>query len=48
MIPSLFALIIRIAVLAVFTFAFVVLYENGPENYVEGAKKEWATLVRTF
>lgn len=45
MILSLLAFALRIAFLAVFTFAFVVLYEHGPSGFVDGAAKEWNALV---
>lgn len=41
---TLLALLIRLAVLAVFTFGFVVLFEHGPKNYVAHAQSELETL----
>lgn len=35
----------RLAVLAAFTFAFVVLLEHGPGGFSEGAKTEWQILT---
>ncbi len=45
MITSLLALLLRFALLAVFTFAFVVLFEHGPSNYLSSAQTEWKHLV---
>jgi len=45
MITSLIALVAHIAFFAVFTFAFVVLFEYGPTGFVDGASKEWQTLT---
>lgn len=45
MILSLTAFILRIAVLVVFTFAFVVLYEHGPSRFFDGAREEAARLT---
>jgi len=45
MITSLIAFAARIAFLAAFTFAFVVLFEYGPTGFVDGASKEWQTLT---
>lgn len=45
MITSLIAFIARIAFLAAFTFAFVVLFEHGPTGFVDGASKEWQTVM---
>jgi hypothetical protein len=42
---SLLASILRFTLFAVFTFAFVVLFEHGPEDFVPGAKTEWAKFV---
>lgn len=47
MILSLLALIIRLVLIAVATFAFVVLFEHGPQSYAEGAKAEWVALSET-
>jgi hypothetical protein len=41
---TLLALILRLALLAVFTFGFVVLYEHGPANFSASAKTEWNAL----
>lgn len=32
--------LLRLVLFVVFTLGFVVLYEHGPENYVENAKQE--------
>jgi len=48
MILSLLALCIRLVLLALATFAFVVLFEHGPAGYVEGAKTEWVALSETI
>jgi hypothetical protein len=37
--------VFRLAFLAVFTFAFVVLFEHGPFRFSEGVKTEWNALV---
>jgi hypothetical protein len=41
---TLLALLLRLALLAVFTFGFVVLYEHGPADFSASAKKEWSAL----
>ena len=41
---TLLALILRLALLAVFTFGFVVLYEYGPANFSASAQTEWSAL----
>ncbi|MFZ4683075.1 MAG: hypothetical protein ACOYMS_11275 [Terrimicrobiaceae bacterium] len=41
---TLLALILRLALLAVFTFGFVVLYEHGPAHFAASAKTEWSAL----
>ena len=33
-----------IALTTVFTFGFIVLYENGPTNYVENCQVEYAQV----
>jgi len=48
MILSLVAIVIRFALLAAFTFAFVVLFEHGPDKYLESAKTEWQALSGTL
>ena len=45
MILSIVTILIRFALLAVFTFAFVVLFEHGPNDFVESAKTEWQALT---
>lgn len=37
-----------IALFCVFTFGFVVLFDHGPENYVENAKKDFNSLRHTW
>ncbi len=41
----LFSLLLRLALLAVFTFGFVVLFEHGPSEFSEGARAEWKALL---
>jgi len=38
-------LVVRVIVLAVFTFGFVVLFEHGPAGFSQGAKAEWNALL---
>ena len=38
-------LIVRLMLLAVFTFGFVVLFEHGPAKFSEGARTEWNALL---
>jgi len=38
-------LVVRVIVLAVFIFGFVVLFEHGPAGFSQGAKAEWNTLL---
>ncbi|GAT35133.1 hypothetical protein TSACC_3197 [Terrimicrobium sacchariphilum] len=42
---SLLALLLRVSLLAVFTFGFVVLYEHGTSDFVQGAATEWKSLT---
>lgn len=42
---TLFSLAFRLALLAIFTFGFVVLFEHGPEKFGEGARTEWKALL---
>lgn len=37
-----------VALTLVFTFCFVVLFENGPTNYVENAQAEFKDLQTLF
>jgi hypothetical protein len=37
--------IFRLALLAAFTFAFVVLFEHGPSRFSDGIKTEWDSLL---
>lgn len=46
MITTAIYLTFRISLLAVFTFLFVVLYEHGPENYLENVQKDALALVQ--
>ncbi|MDX2080310.1 MAG: hypothetical protein SFU53_05955 [Terrimicrobiaceae bacterium] len=48
MILSLVAFGLRITLLAVFTFAFVVLYEHGPAEFLNGAATEWQALTKSL
>jgi hypothetical protein len=41
----LFIFALRLILLAVFTFGFVVLFEHGPAKFSEGAKTEWNALL---
>ena len=41
----LLSFLVRLALLAVFTFGFVVLFEHGPAKFYEGAKTEWNVLL---
>jgi len=45
MITSLLAFTIRMALVAVMTFCFVVLFEHGPSNYPESAQVEFSKLM---
>jgi len=45
MISSLLYVSIRLAVLAVFTFLFVVLYEHGPADYLQNVQTDFLSLV---
>ncbi|MEI8311850.1 MAG: hypothetical protein WCH98_13965 [Verrucomicrobiota bacterium] len=45
MITSLLAFTIRIALVAVMTFLFVVLFEHGPSNYLENVQADFTKLV---
>lgn len=42
---GLLAMLVRIILLAVFTFGFVVLYEHGPAGFGQGVSQEWQALV---
>ena len=46
MISSLLAFAIRIALVAVMTFLFVVLFEHGPANYLENMQGDFNKLVQ--
>jgi hypothetical protein len=45
MITSLLAFIVRLALVAAITFGFVVLFEHGPDNYLESAQAEFSKLM---
>ncbi len=45
MIISLLALTLRIALLSVMTFLFVVLFEHGPANYPDSVKSDFNHLL---
>ncbi len=42
---TLVAFLLRLLLLAAFVFGFVVLFEHGPANFGDSAKKEWETFV---
>jgi hypothetical protein len=42
---SLLSGVFRLALLAAFTFAFVVLFEHGVSRFSDGIKVEWDSLV---
>jgi len=46
MILSTVYLIFRLSLLAVFTFLFVVLYEHGPQNYLENLQRDAMAVVK--
>lgn len=46
MILSTVYLIFRLSLLTVFTFLFVVLYEHGPENYLENLQRDAMALAK--
>jgi hypothetical protein len=37
--------LVRLILLAMLTFGFVVLFEHGPAKFYEGAKAEWNALL---
>jgi hypothetical protein len=37
--------VFRLALLAAFTFGFVVLFEHGPAKFSEGARTEWNAFL---
>lgn len=45
MISSLFSLVLRTVLLAGMTFLFVVLFEHGPEHYLENVRSDFDKLV---
>ena len=45
MITSLLAFTIRMALVAVMTFLFVVLFEHGPANYLENVQADFSKLM---
>ncbi len=42
---GLISFFLQLALLAIFTFAFVVLFEHGPQKFAQGAKAEWNSLL---
>ena len=42
---TLLSIVLRLVLLAVFTFGFVVLFEHGPAKFSDGAKTEWNALL---
>jgi hypothetical protein len=42
---TLLSVVLRLVLLAVFTFGFVVLFEHGPAKFSDGAKTEWNALL---
>lgn len=42
---NIFVYAVRLAVLAAFTFAFIVLFEHGPRGFPEGVRAEWHRLT---
>lgn len=47
MIISIISLAVRLVLLGILTFLFVVLYEHGPENYLENVRKDALALLQT-
>lgn len=45
MILSFLVLAVRVSILAVFTFFFVVLFDHGPDDYLANVQKDFARLV---
>ena len=48
MITSLLAFTIRIALVAVMTFLFVVLFEHGPANYLADVQGDFDKLMQSL
>jgi len=46
MITSLFTFTVRIALVAVVTFLFVVLFEHGPADYLENMQGDFNKLLQ--
>jgi len=42
---TLLSFVLRLVLLAVFTFGFVVLFEHGSAKFFDGAKTEWNALL---
>jgi hypothetical protein len=42
---SLLSFVCELALLAIFTFAWVVVFEHGPQKFTQGAKSEWNALL---
>ena len=45
MIATVISFVVRLAVLRVFAFLFVVLYEHGPADYLGNLTKEFGSLM---
>ena len=45
---GLIRLIFWAAIFLASTFAFTVLFEHGPTNYVQNAQKEWTSLKALY
>lgn len=45
MISSFLTLVVRVAILAAFTFLFVVLFDHGPDDYLSNVQKDFTRLV---
>jgi Na+/H+-dicarboxylate symporter len=45
MIATLISFVVRLAVLGVFAFLFIVLYEHGPSDYLANLTQEFNALV---
>jgi hypothetical protein len=42
---SLLSFVCELALLAIFTFTWVVVFEHGPQKFTQGAKTEWNALL---
>ena len=45
---TLLATIIRLALLAAFVYAFIVLFERGPSGFVSGLGTEWKSIHASY